>query len=693
MVETLDAAAILNGDGPLTAGLEPVEVAQLAAVMGRRVAAAGEDVVVERAEGDALYLVLDGQLRVQRGGMSLSTLGPGDLFGELGALGGTPRAATVRALTEVVLGQIDRAALDELAAGAPHLWRKMHGNVIRHLGQRLVEMTDNVARLLQERARPLRTKVTVQLPEGSREVRPATPIWRLLEEGQEDAAIIAATHNGKAVSLNRPVYADATLQPMSRTSWDGRAVYRHSVGLLLLEAAHELAPDLRPNIGPSLGFAHIIEKLPLDADFVERLSARMRDLVEQARPLRRERWTVEEAREHLLAQGWKRGARLLRTWRDSMVPMASYGQVHAIEFDPFAHTTAALGSFGLTIQGDDVLLYFGDEALRSDQLVQAAHPGRLARMHTQWLKQLDIDCVGAFNDYCIAGDVGQIIRISEGFHEKRISQIADHIARADRPIRAICIAGPSSSGKSTFIKRLTVQLQVNGMTPHGLGLDDYYVDRERTVRDEHGEYDFESLQAIDLNLLGRDLRALMAGKPTRTATYDFVTGRSNPGAGAELRLDPGHVLLVEGIHALNPKLPLREEDGVYRIFINPMTSLPLDDVHRVSVSDIRLLRRIVRDRQKRAISAAENIRRWPSVRRGEFKHIFPHQPSADAVFNSSLLYEPAVLRVYAERYLLEVPEEHPSFTVAFRLRRLIDKFIAIYPDHVPRTSLLREFIG
>ncbi len=693
MASQLDDKLVLPVTGPLVVDLSEGELHALGGLLSKQVARDGEDVVSEGVQGDALFVVVDGQLRVQRGGMSLSVLGPGDVFGELGAMDSTPRAATVQAMGSVTLGRIDRAALDGLASALPALWQKIHSNVIRHLGERLAEMTDNVARLLQERARPLRAEVTVQLPQGERKVHPATPIWRLLNPMDDGEAVIAAAHNGKAVSLNRPVYAAAALKPVSRISWDGRAIYRHSVGLLLLEAAQELAPDLRPNVGPSLGFAHIIEKLPLEQDFVDALDARMRAIVAQARPLRRERWTVEEAREQLLAQGWKRGARLLRIWRDSMVPLVSYGAIYAIEFDPFAHTTSALDSFGLMIQGDDLLLYFGDEPLRSDQLVQAGHPGRLARMHTRWLRQLDIDSVGAFNDHCIAGEVGQIIRISEGFHEKRISQIADMIAGADRAIVAICIAGPSSSGKSTFIKRLTVQLQVNGLTPHGLGLDDYYVDRERTVRDEHGEYDFEAFEAIDLDLLARDLRSLMAGQPTRPAAYNFVTGRSTPGGGAELQLAPGHVLLVEGIHALNPDLPLQESDGVFRIFINPMTSLPLDDVHRVSVSDLRLLRRIVRDRQKRAISAAENIHRWPSVRRGEFKHIFPHQPRADAVFNSSLLYEPAVLRVYAERYLLEVPEEHPSFTVAFRLRRLIDKFIAIYLDHVPPTSLLREFIG
>jgi uridine kinase len=291
--------------------------------------------------------------------------------------------------------------------------------------------------------------------------------------------------------------------------------------------------------------------------------------------------------------------------------------------------------------------------------------------------------------------VSQLIRVSEGFHEKRIGQIADEIAAARDRIRVISIAGPSSSGKTTFIKRLTVQLQIDGVNPVGISLDDYYVDREKTPRGEDGEWDFESLEALDLALLQDHVRRLLAGEAVRTARYDFLTGRSDPGGGPTIRLRPGDALMLEGIHGLDPRLlgETPRPGALFRVFIHPATTLPFDPLTRVSATDLRLLRRIVRDRHRRGYGAAENIMRWPSVQAGERQHIFPYQDEADAVFDSALVYEPAVLKVYAERYLLEVPQSHPAFPTAHRLRYLVDRFVSIYPDHVPPTSLLREFIG
>ncbi|MBM4361549.1 MAG: nucleoside kinase, partial [Deltaproteobacteria bacterium] len=250
------------------------------------------------------------------------------------------------------------------------------------------------------------------------------------------------------------------------------------------------------------------------------------------------------------------------------------------------------------------------------------------------------------------------------------------------------------SGKTTFIRRLEVQLQVNGLTPRGLSLDDYYVDRARTPRDATGDLDYEALEAIDLEVLGRHVEALLRGDRVRTARYDFQTGTSHADGGRELTLGTGEVLLLEGIHGLNPRLlAALPERSIYRVFVCPLAQLPFDALHRVHASDVRLLRRIVRDRHGRGTNAADNITRWPKVRAGERRHIFPFQHHADAVFDSSLVYELGVLRVYAERYLLEVPEDHPSAGTAFRLIRLLDRFVTLYPDHVPPTSLLREFIG
>jgi uridine kinase len=315
--------------------------------------------------------------------------------------------------------------------------------------------------------------------------------------------------------------------------------------------------------------------------------------------------------------------------------------------------------------------------------------------HQRWLAAMGVTSVGAFNEFCISGQVSQLIRVAEGFHEKRISQIADQIAAARDRIRVISIAGPSSSGKTTFIKRLTVQLQIDGVNPVGLSLDDYYVDREKTPRASSGEWDFESLEALELALLQEHVSRLLGGEAVTTARYDFLTGRSHPAGGPTLRLRPGDVLLLEGIHGLNPRLlgAIPAEGALYRVFTHPATTLPFDRLSRVSATDLRLLRRIVRDRHQRGYGAADNILRWASVQAGEREHIYPYQGEADAIFDSSLIYEPAVLKVFAERYLLEVPPDHPAYPTAHRLRYLVDRFVSIYPDHVPPTSLVREFIG
>jgi uridine kinase len=272
--------------------------------------------------------------------------------------------------------------------------------------------------------------------------------------------------------------------------------------------------------------------------------------------------------------------------------------------------------------------------------------------------------------------------------------IADEILNRIEDLDVVCIAGPSSSGKTTFIRRLTVQLQVNGISPVGLGMDDYYVDREQTPRDASGDYDFEALSALRLDLFQEHLRRLLAGEAVKTARYRFKDGKSDPEGGPRIGLGARDVLLIEGIHGLNPELlgavaPQR----VFRIFVCPLLQLPFDHLTTVHASDVRLVRRIVRDRHARGIRAQETIERWPKVRIGERKHIYPHQLNADAVYDSSLVYELAVLRVYAERYLLEVPRDHAAYTTAYRLMHLLDRFVSIYPDQVPPTSLLREFIG
>jgi uridine kinase len=312
-----------------------------------------------------------------------------------------------------------------------------------------------------------------------------------------------------------------------------------------------------------------------------------------------------------------------------------------------------------------------------------------------WQELLGVHHVGQLNRICIDGEVRHLIRVGEGLHEKKIAAIADEILQRSPEIRLVTVAGPSSSGKTTFVRRLGIQLRVNGIQPVALSLDDYYVDREKTPVDEDGNLDFEALEAIDLELFHTHLGDLLRGREVRTPHYDFVTGRRVPESQWKtLRLEPDQVLVIEGIHGLNGRLTESVPEALrFRVFVSALSQLAIDDHNRIFTSDARLIRRIVRDRLFRGFTAERTLGLWDRVRRGEGRWIYPFQEAADVMFNSSLPYEPAVLRVWAERFLLQVPRSSPTYAEAYRLLRFLSLFVSVFPDEVPQTSILREFIG
>lgn len=434
----------------------------------------------------------------------------------------------------------------------------------------------------------------------------------------------------------------------------------------------------------------------------------MRVLVAERMPFRHELWTVEEARTYFREEQWDDAAALLSTCRETKVSLVSCGVVYALDNGPMLADTGAVQGVHVVPHPDGLLLDFGGlvrgqipgivgadmDPVEQEQACPR-FAGEMARAHQEWLAAMGVTSVGAYNELCVSGQLEQLVRVAEGFHEKQLSRVADTIAARSDAIRVIAIAGPSSSGKTTLIKRLTVQLLVNGIRPVELSLDDYYVDREHTPRDEGGAYDFEALEALDLGRFQDDLARLLRGERVRLPRYDFTVGRSLSAGGREIALGAGDVLLLEGIHGLNPTLigGAARPEQVYSLFVHPATTLAFDRLTVVAASELRLLRRIVRDRHARGNLAADSILRWPSVKRGELRHIFPRQLHADTIFDSALVYELSVLKVFAERYLLEVPTAHPAFPTAFRLRELLDRFVSIYPDRVPPTSVLREFIG
>lgn len=666
---------------------------QLRARLERVHHAAGATIVREGDVADDMFFVLAGELRIVRGALEIGRLGPGDHFGELGLFAGRPRAATLVATTDVELGRLDQASFDGLARELPDLALQLLRGALASVGRWLQDMTSSVDTLLSERSLPRRSAVTVRIDGRLRAVRTGTRLCDLLPDRDERGKIVAALVDRRPRSLASRISSDATIDPLHADHWEGERILRESIGLLLLEAATAVDPALVVELGHSVGLAQrVIVRGEAPPDLAARLQAKMRELVRADLPLREEWWTTEEARSHFVQAGWSTTAELLQTWRDASAPLSAYGSVHVLRLGPLVHRTGLLDGFELVADGADLLLLWRTAASEASAVSRATLA--MTDAHRRWLDVLGATSVGNFNRACIDGDVAQLVRVAEGFQEKQVGLVADAIASRDRAVKIVCIAGPSSSGKTTFIKRLRVQLQVNGIQPVGLSLDDYYCDRADTPVDDAGELDYEAFDAILRDALQAHVNEMLAGRPVHTPRFDFTKGTGDPTGGPLVQLGAHDVLLLEGIHGLNPML-LRgvPAERVFRVFLCPLAQLPFDRLTRVHASDLRLLRRIVRDRHGRGTNAAETIVRWPSVRRGERRNIFGHAGNADAVFDSSLIYELSVLKVFGERYLLEVPSDHVAYPTAFRLLRLLDRFVTIYPDHVPPTSILREFIG
>jgi uridine kinase len=690
---------------PLLARLDEAERRRLVSALEVRELPPRTRVHGDGDAGKHLYIVLEGSAALRSAEVALRRLGPGDSFGELALLGGRHRGETVTTEGTLRVARLSAEAWALLEREEPRLAARVAAGVAAALAEEIASLTGDVGLLLRGRSLPRALELAVRVRGEERKVRTGTRLIDLLPAEVDGVAVVAGLLGQKPVSLSTAITAECEIFPLTVSHWEGRQIYAHSLGLLLLEAAHQVSPELRVRMGPSRGTHQEVDVAGPGAEdlpaLAERLSEAMRRIAGLDAPIRLEYWATDEAQKWFQERGWDDAARLLRIRRQATVRLVSCGEVYALSMGPLLPSTGRMQGFRLRPREAGLALELGKIDPRGSGVTfppaaaSRARPGAdMPAEHQRWLAAMGVTSVGAFNELCISGQVAQLIRVAEGFHEKRIGHLADQVAAARQRIRVISIAGPSSSGKTTFIKRLTVQLQIDGVNPVGISLDDYYVDRERTPRGPSGDWDFEALEALDLPLLQDHVARLLAGELVQTARYDFLTGRSHRDGGPAIQLRPGDVLMLEGIHGLNPRLLGAIPAGaLHRIFIHPATTLPFDRLTRVSATDLRLLRRIVRDRHQRGYGAADNILRWPSVQAGERAHIFPFQGEADAIFDTSLIYEPAVLKVYAERYLLEVPQDHPAYPTAHRLRYLVDRFVSIYPDHVPPTSLVREFIG
>jgi uridine kinase len=510
--------------------------------------------------------------------------------------------------------------------------------------------------------------------------------------------IVGAVVNGQLRELTYPVEIESQVTPVTMGEPDGMRIYRRSLIFLLEAAFEELFPDGQIAIDHSVSsggyFCHVSNRAPLSGEDLARLDQRMHELVHEDLPLSRTVVPLQEAIDLFKSKGHDDKVQLLSFRQKDYVTLYQLRNCVDYLHGYMVPSTKYLQWFALAPTAPGFTLRFPRRHKPTELLPLPDYSTLLDTFlqYGSWLHRLGISSAGALNDAIYTGRIREVILVSEALHEQRVADIADEVAENMDRTRLVFIAGPSSSGKTTFAKRLTIQLLAHGISPFSFEMDNYFVERHLTPMDENGDFDFESLQALDLELLAHDLKHLINGQNIQMPHYNFKTGKRE--LGEVVQLEPGQIIIMEGIHGLNPELlPEIPSSQTYRIYVSALTQLNLDRHNRVSTTDTRLLRRIVRDARERGYSARETISRWESVRRGEKRNIFPFQENADIMFNSALAYELPVLKSLAGPLLLQVPLGTPEFIEAKRLLAFLEWFLPQEDDLVPDNSILREFTG
>lgn len=533
-------------------------------------------------------------------------------------------------------------------------------------------------------------------------IEKGTTLLQLSKEGckQSSTPVVAAKVNNSYKGLDYPLRNDCSVEFLDLTTEEGIRTYTRSLSFVLIKAARELYPDCEVIIEHSLskgiyGEIHFGKKKELTKEQTKAIEKRMQELIVQKIPLTKRSVSREDAIAVFANECMLDKVKLLKHMTRDTVSVYGCEDSYNYFYGHLVPHTGYLEKFALYHNAPGFLLMFPQKE-KPNEIPNFVERKKLFTIYHEsetWQNIMSVHNVADLNDAIVQKRTGDLIRVAEAFHEKKIAQIADLIAQNKEKMRIILISGPSSSGKTTFAQRLSIQLRINGLKPVSISLDDYFVNRENTPIDEDGKPDFEALEAIDINLFNQQLNSLINGEEVELPTFNFKTG-SREYKGNKMQIQPDQPIIIEGIHGLNNKLTATiPKENKFKIYISALTQLSIDDHNRIPTTDARIIRRLVRDHQFRSHGALDTLRIWTSVRRGEEKNIFPFQEEADVMFNSALVYELAILKKYAEPLLLQIDSSQPEYAEARRLIKFLSYFWPISDEDIPLTSIIREFIG
>jgi uridine kinase len=544
-----------------------------------------------------------------------------------------------------------------------------------------------------------RSSVEIQLPDGRVLSSPrGARVGEFLETLEYDSQLIAAVVNGDLRELTYPINIESRVIPVTMSDADGARIYRRSLTFLLEMAFSDLFPDAVLFVDHSVAsggyYCQVTGRGPLSEAEIGALKAHMQELVKSNLPFERMEVPLKDAIEYFHSRGYEDKVRLLSYRKKNYLTLYRFGERMDYHHGYMVPSTGYLKWFDLMSTEGGFTLRYPRRHKPNEILPMPDYPRLLGTFlqYGDWLAKLGIENVGALNNAIQSGRSDQVVLVSEAFHENNLARIANQVVDQLDRSRIILIAGPSSAGKTTTSRRLTVQLLALGISPFPLELDNYFLDRDQTPLGEDGKPDFEAIEALDLPLIAEQLSRLIRGEEVQLPRYNFKTGLRDDGE--LIRLKNGQPIILEGIHGMDPRLiPESLSNRAFRIYVSALTQLNLDRHNRVSTTDTRLIRRIVRDARERGYTAAQTIGRWESVRRGEKRHIFPFQENANVMFNSALAYELAALKPFAEPLLRQVPYGTPEYIEAKRLLAFLEWFLPLDIDLVPETSIVREFLG